>query len=271
MQRKWIDHYIDLLYRGSLKDAYQFKQDNIPSSLFRYDVIKPSRIQTLAKGEIHLSAPSMFNDKYDTKGIYYSDIFLKSVYERFKVTPPEFQGMFDTLLDNYYEHCGIACLTEDRDNYPMWWSYADDYKGYCIEYDFETLINTSPQDTNDLHPIMYLDEKFNFDNLLIALTDDIKADEPAVTPAMIIFHTFLGTMKHISWAYEKEWRYIKLLMQGNISMPAKVKAIYLGCNFEKENIPQLETIAKEQNFNIYQLSTSNHTKKSFSFEETLVV
>ena len=113
--------------------------------------------------------------------------------------------------------------------------------------------------------------KFNFDVLLTALTENIKEDEPNVTPAMLLFHRFLGTMKHISWAYEKEWRYIKLLMQGNISMPAKVKAIYLGCKFKKENIPQLEIIAKEQNFNIYQLSTSNHTKKSFSFEETLVV
>ena len=267
MQRKWIDQYILLLYSGVLNHANQYKCQHMPSSLFRYEKVEPCRLTSLEKSEIYLSSPKHFNDKYDTKGLYYSENFLASIYDRFQVDPTGFKVIFDQILDDYYTHCGIACLTEDRNNYPMWWSYADDYKGFCIEYDIGTLAAENSKTLEDLHPIIYLEEKFNFDVLLTALTENIKEDEPNVTPAMLLFHRFLGTMKHISWQYEKEWRFIKILQQGGIKSPAKIKAIYLGCNFDTNNIAPLEKIATEQNFNIFQLSTSGYTQKSFSFIE----
>lgn len=260
-QRNWWDNYIPLMYKGKLEEAVLYKQRNLPDSLFKYDVFKENRLLSISKSEIYLSSPTTFNDVYDGRGIFYSNAFLKSVYDRFGVKQDDFQRVFDYLLDSYYNLCGIACFTEDRNNYPMWWSYAGDHTGYCIEYDTRTLGN----ELREIHPVLYLNEKFNFDELLIALTEKIQKDEPAITPAMMMFHIFLGTMKHSSWSYEKEWRYIKIMQQGNISFPAKIKAIYLGCKFEKANIPTLEKIAKDMNFNIYQLSTADHMHKEYSF------
>ena len=256
-----------MLYEGKLESAYSLKRENLPSSLFKYEKVTNNRIDSIRNMALFYSAPDSFNDKYDTKSIYYSNAFLKSIEERFGESPEEFCKIFDAILDDYYKYCGIACLTEDRDNYPMWWSYADNHKGFCVEYDIASLVKENPKETNDLHPVIYLEKKFNFDNLLVSLTENIEAGEPLVIPAMVIFHILLGTMKHISWSYEKEWRFIKILQQGRVNNPAKIKAIYLGCNFDTQNIGYLEDIADEQNFNIFQLSPSGHTQKSFSFIE----
>lgn len=260
-QEIWWDNYVSSMYNGKLKEAILYKQQNIPDSLFKYDDFKDNHLSSIKQSKIYLSSPSSFNDVYDGRGIYYSNDFLQSVYDRFGLKPDKFQKEFDCLLDSYYEHCGIACLTEDRNNYPMWWSYAHDHAGYCIEYDMKPVKDSLAE----LYPVLYLDQKFNFDQLLIALTDNLGEHEPTISPAMFIFHIFLGTMKHSSWSYEKEWRYIKIMQNGNVSFPAKIKAIYLGCKFEKANIPVIEGIAKDLNFNIYQLTTSDHTHKDYSF------
>ena len=265
MREEWLKEYIKFLYAGDANKAMLLKNVNIPSSLFRYERFADYRILTLSKFQLYLSSPKNFNDVYDTKGIYYSQAFLDSIYGRFQATPQDFQDIFDKLLDDYYLHCGIACFSEDRDNYPMWWSYADCHSGYCIEYDFASLKETNPKFLYNMHPVLYLAEKFNFDKLLIALTDNLAEDEPLITPEMLLFHNLLGTIKHRSWSYEKEWRYIRTLRQENTAFPVKVKAIYLGNRFAKDNIKIMESVSAILNCDLYQMATSGHMQKPYTF------
>ena len=268
MKKEWLKEYIINLYAGNAEQALLLKNINIPSSLFRYERFADNRILTLSTSQIYLSSPKNFNDVYDTKGIYYSQTFLDSVYNSFQITPQKFQGEFDKLLDEYYSHCGIACFSEDRDNFPMWWSYADCHSGYCIEYDFVSFKEASPKFMYNMHPVLYLAEKFNFDKLLIALTANIEKDEPPIIPAMFVFHNLLGTIKHKSWSYEKEWRYIKILQQGNTAFPVKVKAIYLGNKFSKDNIKKMESVSDILNCNLFQMGTSGHMQKPYALIPT---
>ena len=123
---------------------------------------------------------------------------------------------------------------------------------------------------DEIFPVIYCDEKVNFDNLLIRLTDNIEKGEPQVLPEMMLFHVLRGTLKHRSWSYEAEWRCIRVGAYGEADFVPKIKSVYLGSKFDKANISDIEDIARERDFNVYQLSSTSFTQQRYSFNSTPV-
>lgn len=260
------DDYIQLLTSNEMERAFSLKNKMLPNTLFRYEKFDFKRLTTLENGHIYLSNPGRFNDIYDSVGLYYSDIFKQSIMTRLGIAFETFKFSFDYLLAIYYESSGIACFTEDRDNFPMWWSYADNHSGFCVEYDIDDAFKNNPKNCDEIFPVIYSTEKANFDKLLIRLTDNAQENEPLVRPEMLLFHILLGTTKHKSWSYEREWRCIRVGAHGASDFAPKVKAVYLGSKFDITNIPYIESIARKRNFNVYQLSpTSFEQKSQYSF------
>lgn len=270
IDKKITATYIQSLSSGEIEKAFLLKNKMIPGSLYRYEKFSPKRLDTLKKGQIFLSTPDKFNDIYDSVGLYYTEIFEQSIPSRFGISFESFQNIFDYFLKKYYTLSGITCFTEDRDNFPMWWSYAQNHSGICIEYDIADTFINQPKNCDEIFPVIYSDTKVNFDDLLIRLTDDIKKDEPPVLPEMLVFHVLLGTLKHRSWSYEREWRCIRVAQHGEADFVPKVKSIYLGSKFDRANISDIENLARERNFNVYQLSSTNFTQKLYSFNSTPV-
>ncbi len=268
MPKEWLNSYIDFLYKGQPNQALAHKTENMNSIIYRFERFEECRLNTLENSKIYLSNPTSFNDVFDTKGIYYTKDFLKSFQEKHAERLPSFDKFeveFEKILNTYYNHCGIACFTEELYNFPMWWSYADNRSGFCVEYDFSENKESKDKLLLDMHPVLYTAEKFNFENLLRPLLEQIFKENRKTIPAMIIFHYLLGTIKHISWSYEKEWRYIGLLKQGISDFPVKVKAIYLGDNFSKSNYPRMIEISNKLNCTLYQMTLPKYTDKSYSF------
>lgn len=268
MNDLWINKYLTLLYEGKITDALEYKTENINPILYRFERFEECRLNTLEDSKIFLSNPTTFNDVFDTKGIYYSEEFIKSFYKKIpniSISLEDLTLALEKVLNEYYDHCGITCFTEDINNFPMWWSYADNRRGFCIEYDFSDYKKSNGDFLHNLHPVIYTSEKFNFEKLLRPILEQILDDNFNNIPAQIIFHYLLGTIKHKSWSYEKEWRYIELLNKCQFDFPVKVKAIYLGDNFLPSNIPRMVEISNKLNCELYQMTAPNHTEKSYSF------
>lgn len=270
IDKQFTTTYIQSIASGEIKKAFLQKNKMIPDSLFRYEKFSPKRLVTLKRGKIFLSTPDKFNDIYDSVGIYYTEVFEQSILDRFGIEFASFKAMFDNLLNTYYKLSGITCFTEDRDNFPMWWSYAGNHSGICIEYDIADVSLNHSKSCDEIFPVIYCDEKVNFDNLLIRLTDNIEKGEPQVLPEMMLFHVLRGTLKHRSWSYEAEWRCIRVGAYGEADFVPKIKSVYLGSKFDKANISDIEDIARERDFNVYQLSSTSFTQQRYSFNSTPV-
>ena len=64
----------------------------------------------------------------------------------------------DLLSRGYYskESIGICSLSEISDSEEMWGKYADNDRGYCIEYSFENYINILYLFRHDIHIYLFL-------------------------------------------------------------------------------------------------------------------
>ncbi len=172
----------------------------------------------------------------------------------------------------------VACFSE-LDKYDtfhkqvvMWSHYADNHKGFCIEYDLESLkndIQLSPEYFNfygdhkdeylkerneaiikaGLFPIEYTANRINIpvtklNQIGIDTSGNIKYNSNIDE---LIYKTFV--VKSGNWSYEKEWRIIvdeQISNYYNNKIPFPyAKTIHLGCRASKELIDTMYKIGEE--------------------------
>ena len=162
--------------------------------------------------------------------------FLGSIPE--KLDDPKIKEQLEKLLALAYharQGMGICSLSALKNKSEMWQNYADDTKGYCIEYDLRGYENV-----NLLFPVVYQDNRETniVTNMVAAFIGQmivgmsygqIAADR---SQFMRMFLT-----KDTKWAYQKEWR---LLGDANDKLPAPtIHAVYLGKNMTDQNKKQM--------------------------------
>ena len=182
--------------------------------------------------------------------------FLKRKWRKNGLTPDEIAA-FDTaindivmkltedLQEQHSEIMGLArvvCFTEKYDNLPMWWFYADERRGVCLEFDVEAL---SSEKKFFVFPVKYVDKLFN------AVEEAYKLDTRRINNMdkrdrdfFMLLCSFLlpCTNKLSDWSYESEWRYVMIKQDKfNFVKPSK---IILGDKIDGKNQDVLVEVAK---------------------------
>lgn len=145
-----------------------------------------------------------------------------------------------SLAHDARKELGICSLCELKDFDEMWGNYADDSKGYCIEYDMRDYENLYA-----LYPVVYQDNRESnivksilssfIGEMIVGMTGgQITADK---SQFMRLFLT-----KDLVWSYQKEWR---LLGDAEYHLSApKVSKIYLGKNMLEKDRQQMVEYCK---------------------------
>lgn len=122
----------------------------------------------------------------------------------------EYEDDWDTRLISAIKariaQFGVVCLTSQWDSRLMWAHYADEGKGFCIEYE----VDWGKQQPDFRYvPVQYISE----------------APQLCITEAMFTPHQFLYRVlatKHADWAYEQEIRLVCLTGKGqNVKIDPK--------------------------------------------------
>lgn len=87
----------------------------------------------------------------------------------------------------------IACFSTSPTNLPMWYHYASNHTGICLEYDTSLIENI--YQLNRLFPVYYVDKLPDMTYLLG------NRENPSFT-----FFDALAVHKLKDWSYEDEWR-----------------------------------------------------------------
>ena len=114
-----------------------------------------------------------------------------------KVMLKELPNILQSVNKHIQDNVGIFCITEKFDIFPMWAHYADEAKGFVVEYDnLEKLFHDKETDVLNL----------------LKKVDYYSNERPAVqfSPSHL---TELFFSKHEDWKYEREWRVIKPLSE----------------------------------------------------------
>jgi hypothetical protein len=160
---------------------------------------------------------------------------------------PEYKQNFNKLLIEQLTNSRVLCLSEAHNNVVMWSHYADEHRGAvlklnCVDEIDDNFLAARPvQYVKDFNRSSSAEEWVN--HLLGIRLIDYKRlffDAPYV--------------KHLDWAYEKEWRIHIPILDGSepkdcvsyCEKDARVfGALYLGCRMLEDEKRELVTIIED--------------------------
>ena len=183
---------------------------------------------------------------------------------------------------NYYQmEMPLVCLSEKYNNILMWAHYADNHRGFVIEYETDTLKTDCmqcPQGRNYsncekwkqvmLLPILYTNQRYDatkyiYDNILIKTFNQLRIPNSWMLEDDFAQYK-INIFKQKSWAYEREWRLQLYRTNRDKFIEIKPVAIYLGCRIAKCYEDILVKYAQEKNIKIYKMN-ENPSKLKYSF------
>lgn len=217
--------------------AFQLKRKNLRPSLFKYRSVDAFSLKNLDKGTIWLSDPTAFNDPFDSllswdiieildnllvwSGKDVVQLFINNHYpnlsrsqrrnhrrdfmrdkskmrELLLQQQKQFKEKNSRNLQRYREAMKICSFTERLDALPMWAHYANNHRGFCMEYKLSSLASEVAE---NVYPVLYTQEGIHSTSIL----KQYFSGNIRISPDRILMAPFI---KSIDWSYEKEWRYV---------------------------------------------------------------
>ena len=242
------------------KTLYKMIRLYIPDTVYKYFALDMSEkrdeenLETIYNGKVYMSEIKGFNDPFDGRGFFYNHKKLEDI-ERLK----HCEGRF---IDDFCEYVRVTCFTGNGvQSMPMWAHYANNHKGFCVEYDVEDNLDLNIS----LFPVQYTEQRLDITSEMVKQAiiisksiDDTKPRGDLVTmledKTLIYLSQLLYNIKQSSWLYEKEYRCI--MASNSKGMPfidAKPKAIYIGRDCSGRNANKLFDIADEHGAKIYKM------------------
>lgn len=160
-----------------------------------------------------------------------------------------YMGMNDRIKNEML----VFSLAEESDNQALWSLYAEESKGFCIEYVFPKDEFLGQRMLLNLFPVYYGEKPLlSFFDLL---NRGIQAKNSINGISFEDYQTlYLSSLtKDINWSFQKEWRIVLDNEVGkNLQNFPFVKSIILGERMSEEYASQLIEIAKDKKIDIFQ-------------------
>lgn len=185
-----------------------------------------------------------------------------------------------------FERHGALCLTRKNNNIPMWAYYADNHKGYCIEFELDfnylckqaqvdpkkvkAFINTIIQGTGILshtlpnYPQAFAFAKVRYSKKMPSLVLEDFMRLPSEYEKLKYFIKNSVGVKFIEWRHEDEFRLIVnsnsresgILPLEGFAPFLKVTGVILGDRMEKEKQQRVGELCQNKKMKLYTASSS---------------
>lgn len=237
----WKKEYINLLFPERSSDVQLgasnvLKAAHIPARLFKYRCFDEANraLQCLEENTLYCVKAALLNDPYECavclSGEDFDFLQEQDINRRFS----------EVNSERLY----ICSLSEVGDSPLMWSHYADEHRGFCIEYNLREVETMFCRQF--LYPVVYQSTPPDLSPYFRHLDD-----------YNFLTRKYYAMVKGCEWEYEKEWRLIMPFDIGDISaVPMRMpqpKAVYAGCRTSNENIEKLKRIMKGKNTALYQM------------------
>lgn len=217
-----------------------------------YKYLHPTRLDVLENKEIRFTQPGDFNDPFEFRpciqraaseeevrtyvennfekileedlakyGALVPKAALKEILlkqknklpEIFQFLEPQMLQKISPLVDSLLnQHVGVLCLSEVRDSLLMWGHYTDSHKGFVVGFDSN-------------HPFFSM-RKSKHDEFGFLRRVSYQLQRPCVVLSDTTSPDWFQT-KSEQWAYEKEWRIVRVLSEAERRVDRTIFPIYL--------------------------------------------
>ena len=187
-------------FRNALLDMTQNPPDvrkivkpHIPKKLFKYGSFQSEYWkQTIYKAEIFLSPAKVFNDPFDCRANFNYEKAIAVGKFRDELIKQYGKSWTEKVIEGMREDVFVFCFSEVWNSLLMWAHYANNYNGYCIEYDMGQVRDYL---IHNLYPVLYEKDYIDITNNLINTNQNTGL--------------ICNLAKAEEWSYEKEWRIVE--------------------------------------------------------------
>lgn len=208
----------------------------------------------------------------------------KEIYTRLskEISEKFIDKIIEESLKSLKQSSLVACLSEDYSSILMWSHYADNHRGFALNYDFNERFSIETEIAGikatefadkKIFPVRYSNQRYDatyyvefhfIENHFRQLGIDFK--QPFFDK---LFYYKILMFKSLDWSYEKEWRIIKQTNLNYVDNKPNIefidnitpKEILLGTNVSEEYKKKLKNISKEKNIPIYQMKLETFNKE----------
>ena len=154
-----------------------------------------------------------------------------------------------STLQQFRKLTKLCSFSTVNDSMLMWSHYADNHRGFCLQYDLEALNADHPLRKN-LYPVLYSSKLYDLTSFLEKLADPDPQRFGDMAPLLAVLRKFE------TWEYEQEWRMVKVtetvVDDRNFPVPAPSR-IFLGSKLDTSTSVELLTIGKQKKIPIDQM------------------
>jgi len=257
----------------NIKKALVLTQQNLPKSLFRYRKLSDCELDNLIRDCIWLTSPIKYNDPFDSAVTFSPERIsealhgdrdpIKTVIRHFSRLSPAIAAidfdkllapLFDDMIQKFSEYLQsnmrVCSFSESWDSVVMWSHYADQHKGFCIEYPISALTSDDVRRTL-LRPVIYRSDLFDVTGYMLKGVGGAQFNN--------LFGELACLLKAQEWAYEKEWR---LVIAGGDAIPERKypmptpSRIILGARMCEADEAQLTDVARRRRIPLFRAEVS---------------
>jgi len=142
--------------------------------------------------------------------------------------------------------CSFSAI---NDSLLMWGHYADNHRGFCLEYDLEGL-DADHSLREKLYPVIYTNEIYDLTPWAQTLANQDRGGFNVELPILCVIY------KCDEWKYEEEWRKVSVTPtvqpDHNVLVPIPAR-VFLGSKMEAANVEQLRTICSYKGIEVWQM------------------
>jgi hypothetical protein len=170
--------------------------------------------------------------------------------EFFSLMAPKFIADTIGVLRQWRKITKVCSFSAVNDSILMWGHYAQDHKGFCIEYDIERL---KPDHAlrRILYPVIYSPMLYDLTAFAKKLVGPNRKDFNPSSPLLGVLHKFDG------WKYEEEWRAVTYTSgvagDYNWTVPTPSR-VFLGAKMEAHNAAAITAFCEPKGIEVCRMN-----------------
>lgn len=166
------------------------------------------------------------------------------------------------LQTSLIRSCRVACFTTDVSNLYMWAHYADEHRGFCVEYALPSA------DRPNMDSLEEKRQEYLRSNLFGVYYHMSKPDNTDLLVKLALNHLTLDDVgalyskilcsKGSEWAFEQEYRLIVQDADAPSEMPFfPIKAVYLGLRMSDESKQEIAAMLSGKGIQVFEMRASD--------------
>jgi hypothetical protein len=235
----WLKQFVECIETSTvassrIAEAIEIKQQYLPKRIYKYRRNCLNARTNLENDTVWMSSPEFFNDPYDclfkvSEQLLSADLEEKLLAQNVEPEKSLHASKVHALkaieeIRRWRKLTKVSCFNSINDSILMWGHYAESHKGFCIEYDIESL---APQHNlcRKLFPVIYTSKIYDLTEYAKGLSNMNHNDFRDIWPLLSLLHKYEG------WKYEQEWRVVSITEKEtpdhNWPMP-KASRVFIG-------------------------------------------